>query len=67
MKRILSVSDSRYFLWRVDDNDNDNDNAVDDINIVSTDANFLAAVSGMDERLSWPSWLTCSGQLTHIS
>jgi len=20
-----------------------------------------------DERLSWPSWLTCSGWLTHIS
>jgi len=20
-----------------------------------------------DERLSWPSWLTCSGRLTHIS
>jgi len=22
---------------------------------------------GKDERLSWPSWLTCSGQFTHIT
>ena len=26
---------------------------------------FLGATAWKDERLSWPSWLTCSGRFTH--
>jgi len=26
-----------------------------------------AKIQSRDDRLSWPSWLTCSGRLTHVS
>ena len=28
---------------------------------------FNSAIHPFDERLSWPSWLTCSGRFTHIN
>ena len=32
-----------------------------------TTATLLVCRPRKDERLSWPSWLTCSGRFTHIS